>query len=67
MEFLNSIKFIAILFVLLLAGTLLGCAKPNINSNVDNKPTIVETIGNTPGLVRALTCMFAPSECAFKH
>ena len=67
MEFLNSKKFIAILFVLLLAGALLGCVKPNINSNADNKPTIVETIGNTPGLVRALTCMFAPSECVFKN
>ena len=68
MEFFNSKRFIAFLFIILLGVFVFGCANKDLKptQDVNKKPSVVETIGNTPKIIRALTCMFAPQECVIK-
>ncbi len=68
MEFFNSKRFIAFLFILLLGVFLFGCANKDLKTtqDVDKQPTVADTIGNTPKIIRALTCIFAPQECVIK-
>ena len=67
MEFLNSKKFIAILFVLLLCAGLSSCAKPKVlETMVSKQPNTLETIGKLDAIATVLGCMFDPTPCREK-
>ncbi len=67
MEFLNSKKFITILFILLLCTGLSNCAKPKVLETMGSKqPTTLETIGKLDAIATVLGCMFDPTPCREK-
>ena len=67
MEFLNSKKFITILFVLLLCTALSSCAKTKIlETRGPKQPTTLETIGKLDAIATVLGCMFDPTPCREK-
>ena len=67
MEFLNSKKFITILFVLLLCTALSSCAKTKIlETQGPKQPTTLETIGKLDAIATVLGCMFDPTPCREK-
>ena len=66
MEFLNSKKFITILFIFLLCTGLSNCAKPKVLETKVSEPTTLETIGQLDAIATVLGCMFDPTPCREK-
>ena len=62
MNFLDSKTFMAILIIVIVCVSLLGCAKkPSVSQAPDTTQTITDSVHNMQSIASVIGCMFAPN------
>jgi len=65
MEFFNSKQFMAIIIIVLVLCTLMGCAKKPLETQGPSQATTMDAVGKMKGIGLVIGCVFAPNneEC----
>ena len=67
MNFFNSKKFIFLIVLVLVFGSLTGCVKKHVEMDYPRQPTTLETIGKLEAIGTVIGCMFDPGPCQKKR